>query len=246
MHSSRRTNMLLQTAHQIATSIFSHGARTPTGDSSSHKEVFFGAFEFEEDDSYFLGGPFSHQGKKYGLVSVRVAKALEPIETIVGSLYKEMTTGNSTTYMPHATRKRVEARYEKSDFFFDEVTKQSYSDLDLQYGSDEIDPSVKERLKKTGVCGIFFNTNGARQVISSLLTQSEINEWQNALERTAKETCEEMHKIASCVERPYQIYLYGTDDSSFTTTVATEEEWQKFLSDMKTSDFVHEHMVYTN
>ena len=238
--------MSLHTATEIAKAIFAENQSGPLGDDEDRREVFFGAFEFEDDDSYFLAGPFQYQGKCYGLVSVRMAKQLEPIDTITARLYAEMTTPESTTYMPYAARQRVQARYEKSDFFFDEVTKQSYSDLDLQHGVDEIDPAVKKRLKQTGECGIFFNTKGARQVVCNLLTPSEINDWQTAMETTARGACEETRRTTSCVERPYEIYLYGTDDCSFTITVTSEADWKKFLSDMKTSDFVHEHMVFTN
>lgn len=208
--------------------------------------LFFGAVEYEKDDADFLAGPFEHNNKYYGLVYVTTETKLQPIAEILKQMHHECMNNNSETWMPYSVRRRIKDYFKSCICYRDNRTNMLYSSLDLEYGKNEIKPEILDRLVSLGETGLFFKTEGAKKEILSWFTQSELNEWHANLKDFADKVCFEVERTTPCIEKPYKIYLYGTDDTSFTTTVATEKDWKNFVKNMNTSTFVHENMLFTN
>jgi len=208
--------------------------------------IAFLAIEYDEFESHFLAGPFIHEDKHYGLVSIYEKIGLEPIQVYIDDMRKKQLQGDSTTYMPAAARQRVDQYFGASTFYFDDQTKQSYSSLDLEFGKKEIEPDVLKRLKKFDKCGVFFRTQGAAAKVQSLLTSKEISQWGQSLVLSANRLEEEMRKTQVCAEKPYYVHLAGTDDCSWGVALQSSQDVEQLINDIYDADNVSKLMWFTN
>ena len=228
------------------------------------------AIEFPSDDSYFLGGPVWFQDKTYGMAYFRYKKDCHPIAEIEADQIKRSSRFQSLLYTPHkylaAITKYLDPHSEHptsaaTEFFYDPETKRSFSGLDLRFGgSDEIGHMVVTRGKKhsraqakkegkTDIwCGAFWTTQIAEERISSYIGKHVVEETIERQLKSAHEINAENRKVAFCKERPYVLYLLGTDDASYTKNFASKEEMYTFATRIKgaSSEFVTSQMTFTN
>lgn len=209
-------------------------------------ELYFGAVEFPEEESYILGGPFNFSDKFYGLISVMTEKNLLPLETVVKKMYIECTSKESEEYMPKESKERLKKYFSPCILYIDPETQQCFSSVDINYGKNEINVDVFNRLETKGESDIFFKTEGGKKEILSWLIDEEITEWENNLKSNAIQSCQLVEKISCCIEKPYKVFLYGTDDTSYTTTMKNMKEVEDFIKNISSVNFILNNMVSTN
>lgn len=192
--------------------------------------VAFLAVEFDVVESGFLGGPFEYNDSHYGLVSIYYNGQAKTQAEFVEHFDSTTFLKDSTIYMPYQAAKRVNDHFGgKTKFWFDQETKQSYSDIDLLHGKDEIDPAVFARLSSSDECAVFFQTKAGLSLIESMLTAAEVKEWEQKLQ-DARERCKQEALKTTCLkEKPWKVRLQGTDDCSWEATFATEREAVNFV-----------------
>lgn len=220
----------------------------------STKILFFGAVEYPESKSAFLAGPHHIAGKDFGFFTLEVSKNVHSVEEL-RTIYadEENPKGmDSTLYMPYLARQRVHDYFgEASDFLSDRKTFESYSDLDIKYGKDEIPsdfkPSLKEGEKPTQ-CGLFFRTKGALNKVLECLTSAEIDEWKQNLIKSNLSILNEIIVCGATAEKPYKVFLFGNDDASWSLAFATEDEAVEFITNElpKGYEAISKHMRFTN
>lgn len=228
------------------------------------------AIEFPEDESYFLAGPIYFQGKTYGMAYFQHQEGSKPIAQQEAEMIEEYEHIRSLTYMPHEYKEQFykfldphadRANNCASEMFFDPETKLTFSSLDLRFGgAKEIDNKVIIRAKKhtrarakkegkTGIfCGAFWYTQIAEDRIREYIGKEAVEATLEKQRKVAIEINEESRYVVFCKERPYSLYLLGTDDASYTKTFATKEEMYKFADRIKgaSSEFVTSQMSFTN
>ncbi len=205
--------------------------------------------EFPADDAYFLAGPFQHEGKFYGMVNITHSPDELAQAELLERARLDVLTPDSDSYMPYTARNRLRLDYPNGmGLYYDEVTKTSYSELDLKVGVSEIPEDIQNRLVRSCECAPFFQTKAAQALVMSDLTPGEREEWLKSLEDAAARVVEEMRATSACKELPYRIYLYGNDDASWTTVVASEVEVQALLADLRARGVkaVQDRMLFTN
>lgn len=228
------------------------------------------AIEFPEDQAYFLAGPVWFQGKTYGMAYFQHKENCKPIAQLEAEMIEEYEHIRSLTYMPHEYKEQFykyldphadRANNCSTEMFYDPVTKTFLSALDLRFdGAREIDSKIITRAKKhsraqakkegkTGIfCGAFWTTKIAEERICEYIGKEAIEATIEKQLKVAQEINEENRNVAFCAERPYQLYLLGTDDTSFTKTFETLEVMEKFAQSIKQlgSRIVTSQMTFTN
>ncbi len=215
------------------------------GVDKSHELLYFGAIEYPKEDAYFLAGPFEYDNKYYGLVNVTTENNLRSITQILAEARKDSMLKNSDMWIPYNAKQRLRDYYKTCVLYYHKKTKHYFSNIDLAYGINEIDMSVLDQCERFEDVSLYFSTEGARKEILSWLTKAEIAEWESSLTKMADNVCDVLEKTAYSIERPYQIFLYGTDDVSYISTVATEKQWKEFVLKMNSISFVKENMLCT-
>ena len=228
------------------------------------------AIEFPEDESYFLAGPVWFQGKTYGMAYFQHQEDCKPIAQLEAEMIEEYEHIRSLTYMPHEYKEQFykyldphadRANNCATEMFYDPVTKTFLSALDLRFdGAREIDSKIITRAKKHSraearkskkmgtFCGAFWTTQIAEDRIRDYIGKKAVEATLEKQREVALQINEENRKVAFCKERPYLLYLLGTDDASYTKTFATEDEMYKFADRIKgaSSEFVTSQMTFTN
>lgn len=224
--------------------------RKEEGKEYSHRGVClaFIAIEYDELDSYFLAGPFIKDKKHYGLLSVYQAPVqnLKSLQEYIDDMRERQLKGSSTSYMPYTARKRIDEYVKECIFYWDDVTRQSYSSLDLDLGKHEIPEDVLSRLKPSGKTQVFFNTKAATAKILEIMTSQEIAQWGESLKHSADRIEEEMRKTQVCKEKPFYIHLAGTDDCSWGAAFQNEQEVFDTIEAIYDSDNVRKLLWFTN
>lgn len=218
------------------------------------KDMLFREVEFPENDAYFLAGPFKHEGRFYGLATVRhEPEALAEAVMLQKERERCLVTLRHCA-MPYAIAEIVHAKFGNSSemhLYKDEASGKlwSFSDLDLKLGGDEIADELKAKLTPyASRCSFFYKTEGARLAVEAVLTAEQLEQWQSALGKMTGHVIDEVKLTECCAERPYQIYLCGNDDSSWTTTCATLQDVDALFADIakRGSAAVYDNMTFTN
>lgn len=212
------------------------------------------AIEFSEADSYMLAGPYKYEDKYYGLLIVTRHDEQRTLAEILQDLKeKSYSMATSTVWMPYSAAEKVKAFLGKVavDYYRDPQTGIHFSELDLKYGLDELDPMVVQRAKKNSnkeQCGTFWRTKGALNKILDKLTFYEVSKTNEKIAEVFESSVRELSITGVSVEKPWRIYLTGNDDSSWTKSMATKEEVDEFIENIKSKglDFVQDHMAFTN
>jgi hypothetical protein len=228
------------------------------------------AIEFDNDEAYFLAGPVMFQGKSYGMAYFQHRPGCKPIAQQEEEMIENYKHVTNLSYMPYEYKEKFykyldphadRANNCATEFFFDPETKRSFSALDLRFdGAREIDHKVITRGRKhsraqakkegkTGIfCGAFWTTKIAEERIGEYIGKEAIEATIEKQLKVAHEINEENRNVAFCAERPYQLYLLGTDDTSFTKTFETLEVMEKFAQSIKQlgSRIVTSQMTFTN
>lgn len=213
--------------------------------------VLFAAFNFQEDDSYFLAGPFEHHNKYYGLVSVYYNTNAEPKDTLRAKFFAKSFKQESLAYLNYQARVRIEDNFGKGTEFYrvpGEGDQPYFSGLDLKFGKKDIPEDVLNKLEKSkDLCALFFKTPSALAEIIKLLTEQEILEWKESLKSNAEECWLEVESTATYVERPFKVHLQGTDDCSFEANFSTKQDVINFLKELPIlGSAVVSKMTFTN
>lgn len=228
------------------------------------------AIEFPEDDSYFLAGPIGFQGKTYGMAYFQYKEDAEPIAVQEQRRIDSMKRIRDLTWAPYSVKQQFGKYLDPhcevphgaaTEYFYDPVTKISFSALDLRFGgSEELGHKVVTRGKKESrarakregkvaqMCLAFWHTKIAESRIRDYMGKEVVDTILAKQAELAVKWNEEERNLAFCQERPYRLYLLGTDDTSYTKTFATKEELYKFADRIKgaSSEFVTRQMTFTN
>lgn len=228
------------------------------------------AIEFPYEESYFLAGPIMFQGKAYGMAYFQHKKDAEPIAVLEQKQIDSMKRITDLTWAPYPIKVQF-AKYldphctvphsPATEHFFDPETKQSFSALDLRFGgAEELDHKMIARAKKYSrakakaegktamLCTAFWKTKIAEKRIREYMGKEVVGTILEEQAKLAHQWNEEERNVIFCKERPYQIYLLGTDDASYTKTFESEELMYKFADRMKQlgGQFVTNTMTFTN
>jgi hypothetical protein len=197
--------------------------------------------EFAEPS--FLAGPFEG---RYGLVYIAHSPDALPLQEELDATEAKVLTGRSTTYLPYSARQRLAAKYPAGmEFHWDPVAKESYSDLDLPFVTEE----VRARLEFDGTrCSTFASTDEGRKILFAEVTDAEHVEHQKALKDAVRRIQDEMQVVNRCAERPYSVRLQGNDDSSWTVSCANLESVEILLQALRQRGYaaVADLMYFTN
>lgn len=228
------------------------------------------AIEFPADDAYFLAGPVGFQGKTYGMAYFQYKENAESIEVLEQRQIDSMKRIRDLTWAPYSVRAQFSKYLDPhsdiphnaaTEYFYDPVTKISFSAIDLRFGgSDELGHRVVTRGKKESrarakregkvaqICQAFWHTKIAESRIRDYMGKEAVDAILAKQAELALKWNEEERYVAFCKERPYRLYLLGTDDSSFTKTFPSKEEMYKFADRIKgaSSEFVTSQMTFTN
>ena len=228
------------------------------------------AIEFPADDAYFLAGPVGFQGKTYGMAYFQYKEDAESIEVLEQRQIDSMKRIRDLTWAPYSVRQEYGKYLDPhcnvphgaaTEYFYDPVTKISFSAIDLRFGgSDELGHRVVTRGKKESrarakregkvaqICQAFWHTKIAESRIREYIGKEAVDAILTKQAELALKWNEEERYVAFCKERPYRLYLLGTDDASYTKTFPTKEEMYKFADRIKgaSSEFVTSQMTFTN
>lgn len=218
------------------------------------KDMLFREVEFPANDAHFLAGPFKHEGRFYGLATVRHEPEALAESAMLQKQSERCLVSLRHCAMPYPIAQIVHAQFGNSSemhLYKDEASGKlwSYSDLDLKLGADEIADELKAKLTPYATrCSFFYKTEGARVAVEALLTAEQLEQWQSSLEVMTGQVIDEVKQTECCAERPYQIYLCGNDDSSWTTTRATMKDVEALFADIEKrgSAAVYDNMTFTN
>lgn len=228
------------------------------------------AIEFPADEAYFLAGPIGFQGKTYGMAYFQYKEDAEPIEVLEQRQIDSMKRIRDLSWAPYSIRTQFSkyldphseiAHNAATEYFYDPVTKISFSAIDLRFGgADELGHKVVTRGKKESrarakregkvaqMCQAFWHTKIAEERIRDYMGKDAVEAILAKQAELALKWNEEERYVTFCKERPYSLYLLGTDDTSYTKTFATKEEMYKFADRIKgaSSEFVTSQMTFTN
>lgn len=199
------------------------------------------AVEFAEP--WFLGGPFN---EKYGLVYIYHKPDAKPLQQQLDKLENDIMQGCSTTYMPYSALNTLEKAYPDATLFhWDPVAKQSYSDFDLPH----IEKDILARLESNGNRSqLFANTLEGKAKMLGYLTDQELSEYITRKMESVKQCHQEIVQANLYAEHPYMVRLQGTDDASWSLSMATEQQATELVEALRTrgQDAVYELMAFTN
>lgn len=213
------------------------------------------AIEFQKGDSHHLAGPYIHEDKHYGLVVVTRHDEQRTLEEILHDTKdRYYARPRSLSFIPYNARERLFKASALNDYcqqYIDPVTGFYFSDIDLRYGRNELDPEVVERSIRNDNghrTTPFWVTMAASLKISDMLTFDETSQMYANMANVYEMVRKEMTRASPSVENPWRLYLCGNDDSSWTQTFPTKEDVDVAIEAIKKEGFgyVFRCMQFTN
>lgn len=202
------------------------------------------AIEFDKEHSYKLAGPYIHEDKHYALAVVTLHDEQRTLEEILKDTKEKFySRPYSLSFIPYLARERLFKAMVLNDYsmlYQDPVTGFYFSDLDLKYGRNELDPEVVDRaalLSSDRPHRPFWVTTGASLKITDALTFSEASEMYANMANVYEMVRSEMTVTTPSVGRPWRIYLCGNDDSSWTKAYATKKDVDEAIASIRKDGF---------
>jgi hypothetical protein len=214
--------------------------RIKNEDACHIKTLMVDAVSFPEEDACRLAGAFD---RFYGLVYIQKATQAKPLAVINQETEKLMR--EAVIYLPYSLRKKIEDEFGTNgcEHWWNETTRHSISGIDINAGADW------SGYKKSGNrCSLFANTEKGLKRLFGSLTDKDWREVDQHLKPRIEAACLEIERVVFCEEKPYQLRLQGSDDTSYSLTVKTLEEAKQLLRDLHDYGFsvVDEQMHFTN
>lgn len=219
------------------------------------------AIEFKADESDFLAPPFVFNDKDYGIAYLAHYPFARTQAEQEAEIYAKYSRIKDLAHIPHHAKEALEAHLIPhssspdrlcSTFLHDRQTNKCFSVFDLAFGGkEEIGADAINRVqknKRTSLCAAFWKTTAAENHIRQLLGEKALAETLAVQRAFADRLVAEMKTYHPCKERPFQLYLLGSDDASWAKTFATEKEMTGFAAKIKDlgSSWVLEQMKFTN